>query len=534
MLRILALIVISSILAVACTTDDHFAVIGGEEQADQQQIKLTLRIQTSAGENSSRSITGEDGNAYNPDDPNLGIEEGNLNESTVTNALLVLGNISPGSFGPTRVQSVHYLNNFENEGGCSLWRGVLKEKIGTYRMIVIANPLPYMSPELYIGMDWESLIELKIDLDYPDYIPVNQTGKGIPDKPQNIWSDQHFMMTNYFNNNISEHEITLLPKKDNIKEISVQRVCARFDYATNLEYPGNIFGVEGKHWEENTKITVTLEEVGLINLSKSFYLNKMFAKDKNLENNMEITSHAKESPDTYVADTDWHKKKNFANLSEKDLNEMYFFSLGNGKLVETVAPVLEYCSLPITEGGRYESLFYATENTVPGILCQVNKLTTGIVFKGHFTVEGISGKDVYYYKDYKGIYHITAELNEVNKTLNLNLQSDASDEELASEGIRKYMWDDKLQSYSVWYIYWNRHNDNRNPNKMGIMEFAVVRNNVYKLEIRKISFLGFPKDPTEPGNPWKPDGNTPDEEWPDLDVEFQVQVWNERTFDYEI
>ena len=45
--------------------------------------------------------------------------------------------------------------------------------------------------------------------------------------------------------------------------------------------------------------------------------------------------------------------------------------------------------------------------------------------------------------------------------------------------------------YEMYYCYWNRHNDNNDPNLMGPMEFAVVRNNVYKLMVNKINAMAI-------------------------------------------
>lgn len=66
---------------------------------------------------------------------------------------------------------------------------------------------------------------------------------------------------------------------------------------------------------------------------------------------------------------------------------------------------------------------------------------------------------------------------------------------------------DNQPGYYCYYYYWNRHNDNGNDGVMGPMEFAVVRNNVYKLAVTKIERLGHPRitendpDPVDPNNP---------------------------------
>ncbi len=64
--------------------------------------------------------------------------------------------------------------------------------------------------------------------------------------------------------------------------------------------------------------------------------------------------------------------------------------------------------------------------------------------------------------------------------------------------------------YYCYYFYWNRHNDNNLNGKMGPMEFAIVRNNVYKLSVSKISRLGHPRNPDNDPDPYDPED--PDEE----------------------
>lgn len=69
--------------------------------------------------------------------------------------------------------------------------------------------------------------------------------------------------------------------------------------------------------------------------------------------------------------------------------------------------------------------------------------------------------------------------------------------------------------YYVYYYYYNRHNDN-GLNTMGVMEFATVRNNIYKLKVDNIMRFGLPGD-----KPDKPD--TPDET-PDIYFKVSVKV----------
>ena len=75
------------------------------------------------------------------------------------------------------------------------------------------------------------------------------------------------------------------------------------------------------------------------------------------------------------------------------------------------------------------------------------------------------------------------------------------------------------KGYFCYYYYWNRHNDNGIPGVMGQMEFAVVRNNVYKFSVDKIRRIGHPRRTENDPDPQTPD--TPDEV---SDVYLDVQV----------
>ena len=78
--------------------------------------------------------------------------------------------------------------------------------------------------------------------------------------------------------------------------------------------------------------------------------------------------------------------------------------------------------------------------------------------------------------------------------------------------------------YYCYYYYWNRHNDNGNNGVMGPMEFAVVRNNVYKLAVSAIDRLGHPR--LSENDPNRPTGGTKDEtEDVYITVTAQVLPW---------
>ena len=90
--------------------------------------------------------------------------------------------------------------------------------------------------------------------------------------------------------------------------------------------------------------------------------------------------------------------------------------------------------------------------------------------------------------------------------------------------VTMYEADPEDGKYYCYYFYWNRHNDNGNNSEMGRMEFATVRNNVYKLYVGAITRLGHPTDPEDDPDPVDP--NDPDEDDEVyLDVTVEVLPW---------
>ena len=116
-------------------------------------------------------------------------------------------------------------------------------------------------------------------------------------------------------------------------------------------------------------------------------------------------------------------------------------------------------------------------------------------------------------------------------TPSINLNGKDTRRLLARYGL--HMYTDGI----CYYPYWIRHSNNNAPSK-GIMEYAIVRNNVYKLRIGSIYGLGkdipyeppFEPEPEEPDKPTPPEPDEPDEpDKPDdnelLHIEIVVNPW---------
>lgn len=238
---------------------------------------------------------------------------------------------------------------------------------------------------------------------------------------------------------------------------------------------------------------------------------------------------------------------------------------------------------------------YVTENTIPGINNQENGISTGIVFKGKIqattdapqslqdAINGATGDsdaDAILYAYSNQLYvswtevrkaALDATANEEFKKAVFGTPKNTPSETVYSDDASSpdYMWniwynekdhkdaaalsafkevatnkehqftlyqssidENDGAGYYCYYFYWNRHNDNGNNGVMGPMEFAVVRNNVYKLSVVDINRLGHPRlsendpDPVDPG--------TPDEKG-DIYLKLSVEVlpWVVRINDIE-
>lgn len=110
----------------------------------------------------------------------------------------------------------------------------------------------------------------------------------------------------------------------------------------------------------------------------------------------------------------------------------------------------------------------------------------------------------------------------------LSQRIDISDESLrtyaADNNITVYVADNddnKGWGYNCYYFYWIRHNDNNKSGLMGPMEFATVRNNIYKLYVDSINRLGHPRVKSDDPDP--EDEDDPDEK-PTRYIQVNIDV----------
>lgn len=365
-----------------------------------------------------------------------------------------------------------------------------------------------------------------------------------------IWTKNKFLMTNADN----DYKRTLPANLDNYKvesnpfdleTIKVERAAARFDYKSSDDDETYTL-MEDENGDP--EVTITLTDMALVNLSKEFYYLRRVSDDGTSTN---AAIGGTETKTNYVVDTDADWKSSYSSGSESD--HFYYTYQPNDAGASTydwdkIADVTGASGTADTDNswntdnskGDYKIWRYATENTIPAQVSNQKKgITTGVAFKGE--IKGVSegmktllnGTNTVYVFDniLWGTWDnvkTAAEAKESDKTTLSNPSLAAAYNKATKEGYTDakavaagftIFRPNTTGKYEVLYYYWNRHNDNNNNGSMGPMEFAVVRNNVYKLSVTGVDKFGHPTDPDDDPDPENPED--PDEE---DDVYFKVAV----------
>ncbi len=319
--------------------------------------------------------------------------------------------------------------------------------------------------------------------------------------------------------------------------VTVQRTMSRFDFrdASGSDTPLTYDVKNPESGEVQGKVKLT--RVALFNLADRFYyLPRTKAsveaaatlcpgKD-GMESGYVISPTGRNYTETLPAEIDplnpapslkWQSLDALLGL-EEDTDE------GWGDKVDPAADKL-----------GYHIWRYASENTFgPGETNDVTN-TTGYVFEAEIVVDaefGNVGSDgqkqtMYLFRDvlYPNAMAIADAISEVPVSILATAFENAfditrdengkitaavpkSDEIVANMGFTAYKPDSRGR-YLCYYFAFNRHNDNNDPTSVGAMEYASVRNNVYKLAVTSIRKFGT----------FKPDPNV--EEW---DTYFTLDV----------
>ena len=471
----------------------------GDEIAAGEKVYMAFRIQAVDTRSGSDGTSNDDGGNVNiPGDSNSDatpdFEIGSIAENTISNIQIVL----------------------KNSEKFIIADATLNDGTGAYKDTWVAT---FNSSSIAIGDRFDVYIyancKAQSNLD-----ATSEETIGNMTKANNFWMTNAYEPVNV--------EITALSTNIDaptlLGEHYIERSMARFDYmAVNLD---NTYDLTVANSGE---LQVTLTHAAIINQSKEFYYLRRATKGTT---STEVIGYP-ELQNNYVVDTDWDEKKAAYTANPQDFSSVANnFDYHINDLSTHINEANFWTSLSGlpednwdgTDDGKnhpnddYRVFGYVKENTLPDVNSQVNGMSTGVIFKGQITgtlVTDAQGEDIYMFDNkLYGVWDnvVSAAANDevlkhyTSESVFGDEIDDTEYEALAKAGFTRYTADTN-GDYYTYYYYWNRHNDNGKPQEMGHMEFAVVRNNVYKLCVDYITKLGHPTpgtpdpDPIEPGDP---------------------------------
>ncbi|MCD8211358.1 MAG: Mfa1 family fimbria major subunit [Prevotella sp.] len=371
------------------------------------------------------------------------------------------------------------------------------------------------------------------------------------------WTENAFYMSNAISHSetlpstIDMNSHNTIANPIDLGVVKVERSVARFDYKDGADDPINAAYTYPIWYDSEGGLlaNLVLSEVALINMSSQFYAFRHMAETDGASQEGSEYADLNESsilttemPNNWVIDTDASDKINYAGTGLTS-NFTYPLETPSTWKWDTLTELTDE-----DDNGTYHIWRYATENTIPSVEAQKNGISTGVVFKAElvntssdpdyiFGGDGTGRVYVYennLYESWDAVAEAAAVENE-NYSLHdayrevMDVWTDPAQTEydsdvtaaMAKAGFTGYAPEDG--KYYVYYYYWNQHNNNGIDGTMGIMEYAVVRNNVYKLSVTDITGFGHPTPSDNPSDP-DPDPINPDDPDETQDIYLKVDV----------
>ncbi|MDD5892081.1 MAG: Mfa1 family fimbria major subunit [Bacteroidales bacterium] len=374
-----------------------------------------------------------------------------------------------------------------------------------------------------------------VNADAPETFDVNHVySVGDADVTTNIAQSNKFMMTSAGVDDKNMTTISDLRSHTSaanpldLGTFDVERSAVRFDYTSPAT--GKTYTL-AKDASDKPTVVVTLQDMALVNESKAFYDFKRVIADPTVADwaaSWKIGDI--ETSNNYVVDTDWAAKK----ASTNGIVEMHY------PLNTANESTYSWTSIPDATYPDYSFWKYSTENSMP-FTTQKKGMTTGVAFRGQITATVDCPADLKTVLDdgtktiyvFGNVLYGTWDMVKnaalatgaganyaLRAAYDKVVASSKQPADYASAGFTAYT--PKSGKYLTTYYYWNRHNDNGNPDVMGPMEFATVRNNVYKLSVTKINKYGHPYQ--DGGSTTDPDPNPENPTDPDEQTEYYFTV----------
>ena len=432
-----------------------------------------------------------------PNDPEPGgdgIDIGTASESSVKEVMVFLFKKSDGTFLKTELLPRSKFTP-SNGNPSKLVSQAFKVAPGEYYVSVVVNP--NTTVKNYTSL---TKTEFEAKQHQEDATPANDYG------------DEKFMMTTADPMQsvevVSGRDTEIRPAN---LSFNVERMAAKVMLTMNTDNTWTAFSDAPTNTAGKEVGKVVFTHYKLMNLRTSAYLLRRVG-ESNGDNEI-----GKKEPNTAPTTSDYVIDPLFdlkikANVGTYSTSTYY----------RNLYSVVEF--KPLNGWGASEKLVdYCLENTMLAEH-QINGYSTGIQFRATYSPKvsemtlsedelAAQGSNVYYQfaspQTDNTFYLYNGQIFISRSTLQL---------EYPGASLTDCVKYDKGVCY---YNYWIRHVNNNAPNEMGIMEFAIVRNNVYKLSINSVK--GFGKNDPE---------ITPEDEDEDpstfLNVDIKILPWTLR------
>ncbi|MEG1587406.1 MAG: Mfa1 family fimbria major subunit [Bacteroidales bacterium] len=290
-------------------------------------------------------------------------------------------------------------------------------------------------------------------------------------------------------------------------KINVERAVGKISFASTVA--DNTY-IPEKKYEKFDNSKVKLIDYRLIGTRNSEYLLRRTGLNNTNSAVDGIGGSQIQIPENYVIEPVFDDKK-LENANHDWIKTKYSLYPATVKDNQMQNGFGGYLPLSATlEATAPQTLGYCLENTMPST-ASLKGFGTGVIFKAAYDLDG-DGTPKTFYRYLGVLYASFADL--INVATHV---VDADDTDVNSVSVLKQKGVDKFVGGICYYPYWISH-IKTTKDEAQIMEFAIVRNNVYKLSVSKIKHLGEVAEMIDPTDPIK-DGSAK------LDVTISILPW---------
>lgn len=520
----------------SCTDDSD--ITGNEENGKQAKAYIGLTISVPNDVTDSRATA----DGYGENDT---YEKGTENEYKVNNIQLFLYPVETGN----TFQNIYFTNpdikagnapagdeNSTYDSNLTYYYAQGKVSPGKYRAYVLVNAGELESDEMpanEIGLQ-----NLTLNLENTDGL----TNFSLSESNGIVMSGRNVKPVANDTSHPLYQEITLKAETNTEDQpyqltMTVERAWAKVSIANASQSSFNKVKDNTNTGDENYIASVTLEGCTLFNLSNTYYAfrhvggTNYTAPTNPVDSRVTFGKVSAETTNNYVIDP---------QTTQKTVNDGKYATLTPILYSPTYDENLNWKSAsPTTSGeGTDQSettstlIGYCLENTTFATASnqQYKGYATGVTFKAkitpnegrYYTLDSneenaitgtyTAGNDLYYYNNnfYENVDALKKHVGGVISTL-----TDINESETTRKAYNIYKYTGGICYYSTFI----RHQDNKNAKETGVMEFAIVRNNHYYLNVTDVALPGD----EEPGIPTEPEPIESGETY--IRVNLQIAPW---------